>query len=311
VRAGVLAREVCGRNARAEVVAVFERSLYLRVGDDFICIGEPTIGNGPTTLIIGEWGAKLGVRQRQCALISNGRITIGDLLFDLQNCQTWHAPPWPAASATLPTTYAKIAQRAAVESPAESLARACFGDDDTPLARLARPRVAKFASWLSLRWAKRPEAACPPSISAFLKEPPTPDPSPPRFAWGEGNPTACASGLIGLGPGLTPSGDDFLIGALAALDALGQTNMHAALGRAVVAAAGCTTPLSATFLRAAAAGHVGENLHAMIAAILAGDADAAVAAAARIGDTSGWDTLAGAVVVVAGTVGPVGWRPTP
>ena len=123
--------------------------------------------------------------------------------------------------------------------------------------------------------------------------------TPPRHSlreWGEGNPTACAGDLVGLGPGLTPSGDDFLIGALAMLDALEQTNMHAALGDAVVAAAGRTSPLSASFLRAAAAGHVGENLHMMIAAVLTGDTDAAVAAAARIGHTSGWDALAGAVV---------------
>ena len=102
--------------------------------------------------------------------------------------------------------------------------------------------------------------------------------------------------LIGLGYGLTPSGDDFLVGALAMLDALEQTNMRAALGRAVIAAAARTSPLSASFLRAAAAGHVGENLHRMIAAIMTGEADAAVAAATRIGHTSGWDTLAGAVV---------------
>jgi hypothetical protein len=102
--------------------------------------------------------------------------------------------------------------------------------------------------------------------------------------------------LVGLGHGLTPSGDDFLAGALAALDALDQTNMHAALARAVIAAADRTTPLSATFLRAAAAGHVGESLHAMIAAVLTGDGDAALATARRIGHTSGWDTLAGALV---------------
>ena len=72
--------------------------------------------------------------------------------------------------------------------------------------------------------------------------------------------------------------------------------MHAALGHAVVAAADRTSPISASFLRAAAAGHIGENLHMMVAAIVSGDADAAVAAAARIGHTSGWDALAGAVV---------------
>jgi hypothetical protein len=63
-----------------------------------------------------------------------------------------------------------------------------------------------------------------------------------------------------------------------------------------MAAAERTSPLSASFLRAAAAGRFGEKLHTMVAAILTGDADAALATAARIGHTSGWDTLAGAVV---------------
>jgi len=65
---------------------------------------------------------------------------------------------------------------------------------------------------------------------------------------------------------------------------------------AVVAAAGRTSPLSASLLRAAAAGHVGENLHTMVAAIITGDADGAIDAATRIGHASGWDALAGAVV---------------
>jgi len=283
VRAGVLAREVCRREGRGEVAALFERSLYLHVGEDFICIGEPAIGNGPTTLIIAARVAALGLRRGARAFISNGRMAVGDLLFDLRNCAPWCAPPWPAASAALSDTCAKIAQRAAAESPADSLACAVFGTVDTPLARLARPRVVAFASWLS----------------ASLR-PLSPPYGPLSRGMTRGEIAAHpAAHLIGLGPGLTPSGDDFLIGALAMLDAMEQTHMHAALGGAVVAAAGRTSPLSASFLRAAAAGHVGENLHATIAAIVTADADAGIAAAARIGHTSGWDALAGAVVTVA------------
>jgi Protein of unknown function (DUF2877) len=130
--------------------------------------------------------------------------------------------------------------------------------------------------------------------------------TPPRHSlceWGEGNleAGACAdavNGLVGLGPGLTPSGDDFLMGALAVLDALGQTNIHTALAQAIVAAAGRTSPVSASLLRAAAAGHGGENLHTMVAALVTGDADGAIAVAARIGHTSGFDALAGAAVLL-------------
>src|SRR6185295_7044145 len=50
-RSGALARQFCQSVERANVEAVFERSFYLRCGDDFMCIGEPAIGNGPLTLI--------------------------------------------------------------------------------------------------------------------------------------------------------------------------------------------------------------------------------------------------------------------
>jgi hypothetical protein len=47
LRSGILARQFCERVACAHVDAVFERCIYLRSGDDFVCIGEPGIGNGP------------------------------------------------------------------------------------------------------------------------------------------------------------------------------------------------------------------------------------------------------------------------
>ena len=100
--------------------------------------------------------------------------------------------------------------------------------------------------------------------------------------------------LIGLGPGLTPSGDDFLVGALALLDARGERATHAALARAIIGASlARTSPLSRCFLKAAAAGQVGENLHRAVSSVMVGDIDAAVAAVGRIGHSSGWDMMAG------------------
>ena len=51
LRSGVLAQQFCRARRAATIEAVFERSLYLRAGDGFICIGGPDIGNGPLTLI--------------------------------------------------------------------------------------------------------------------------------------------------------------------------------------------------------------------------------------------------------------------
>jgi hypothetical protein len=193
-------------------------------------------------------------------------------------------------------TCSEIAHRATTESPTDSLAHVAFGTAGTPLARLARPRVADFVGW-----AKR-EARAHHQSSRTIVGGHAAFPPPSRGLKAALRPLSPPYGsvhdLVGLGPGLTPSGDDFLIGAMAGLAALGQTNTRAVLGRAIVAAAHLTSPLSASLLRTAAAGHVGENLHAMVAALVTGDADAAIAAARHMGHTSGFDALTGAVVTM-------------
>jgi hypothetical protein len=106
--------------------------------------------------------------------------------------------------------------------------------------------------------------------------------------------------LLGLGPGLTPSGDDLLCGALVALHAIRKVDasrdLAAAIGRAAPSA---TSPLSRAFLQAAAEGHGYEALHTMILALLENRIFACdLKALSRIGHTSGWDALAGAAIVL-------------
>ena len=100
-------------------------------------------------------------------------------------------------------------------------------------------------------------------------------------------------GLIGLGPGLTPSGDDFFVGALALLDAIGERDAHAELARAITEALHLTAPLSACFLKAAATGHIGEHLHLAVSSVMTGNVDAAIEAIENVGHSSGWDMMAG------------------
>ena len=81
---------------------------------------------------------------------------------------------------------------------------------------------------------------------------------------------AVAARLIGLGPGLTPSGDDVLVGIEAALHALAQPSAgFLALALGDVEAR--TTDLAATLLRHAAAGEFAERLHTLLAALLGSD----------------------------------------
>lgn len=76
-----------------------------------------------------------------------------------------------------------------------------------------------------------------------------------------------ASALCGLGPGLTPSGDDYLAGVMLALWA-GHHPQRTRLCDAICdGTAGRTTTLSSAFLAAAARGETNEQWHRLLAAL--------------------------------------------
>ena len=106
--------------------------------------------------------------------------------------------------------------------------------------------------------------------------------------------------LLGLGPGLTPSGDDFLGGVLIALRACGRAAQADALWRWLQPRlAARTSAISAAHLAAAAQGEGHEALHRALTCLFAGTADwpAALDALGGVGHCSGWDGLAGAAAV--------------
>ena len=160
------------------------------------------------------------------------------------------------------------------ENPA-GLAGLVDGGDATPLVRRARPSAAQLADGLA-------------RFDAALL-------------------LAGAEPLLGLGPGLTPSGDDFLAGFLGtAVLAL----PHAAprlreVGAQVLRLAEArTTLLSRAFLAHALDGALAPPVDALAAAILSAAPRETVARAARaasgLGHTSGMDMLAGMVVALRG-----------
>ena len=105
--------------------------------------------------------------------------------------------------------------------------------------------------------------------------------------------------LIGWGGGLTPSGDDFVGGALLALRALRRERaLRRLTDWALRAAAVGTSRISRAHLRCAAEGHAHEAVRGFLAA-LGGRVDeigGALAALSRLGHTSGWDTAVGVLL---------------
>jgi hypothetical protein len=158
--------------------------------------------------------------------------------------------------------------RAARRFPARDGLGGAISGASSPLLDHAQPVLAALDAWLAHPCA----------------------PIPPR-AWS----------LIGLGPGLTPSGDDYLGGLMVGLRAAGSYAAASALWRWLERQAnGRTSEISRAHLAAAAQGQVHEALHACVAALFAAKAPRWGALLSRldgVGHCSGRDGLAGAVAV--------------
>ena len=105
------------------------------------------------------------------------------------------------------------------------------------------------------------------------------------------------SQLAGLGAGLTPAGDDVIMGALYAAWIIHPPEVVSALARTIAnTAAPLTTSLSAAWLRSAGRGEAGILWHEFFDLLVSGDNAAIqrqVTKLLSIGDTSGADALAG------------------
>ena len=107
-----------------------------------------------------------------------------------------------------------------------------------------------------------------------------------------------AKGMFGLGPGLTPSGDDFLVGLFAVLN-IPASPCHGWLGAGADVLAGAersTQAISLAALPQAARGRVRESIAALIEHLMYGTPERLVTPLQRvlaIGSTSGTDIVAG------------------
>lgn len=283
---GSRAAQALARGDNGTVTAVFERSIHIAVDDAFICVGGPAIGNGPLNAIVhlpfaSRW--PVGIEPGEPVEIAARQLKFRNGLLDCRDAQIWSAKPWPqlARPQSIRSTLDRVAAITRDRAPREGLSRVIVdGGSQTPPARIAAieriaiSRIEALGTWLGDRIGGTGRAAFPTQ----------------------------AAGLLGLGPGLTPSGDDVLCGVLLGLHAIGATAIASELAGPVLSAAPLqTTPLSRAFLAASAEGEGGEALHQFIASVTSSSADAldcVVENLGRIGHTSGWDALAGAFLVL-------------
>jgi hypothetical protein len=253
--------------------AVFERSAYIELDGQWFCVGAHDLGRGPLNALVEsrerlrEWlvTAKPGADVRGAW----PRFRIGEAQLDFSRATRWHPAKraLPIDREQLARGVSRMRNAARGRVPGDGLAFLVAGvDSSTGLAAVGRNASNALHGWLV-----HPDGAPPDGLTA----------------------------LIGLGPGLTPSGDDFLGGALVALHAFGKAGVARALGDWLLPrSAKATHPISIAHLAASAKGEGGEALHATLLALAEdGDVDAALDAIASVGHTSGWDALAGAMTV--------------
>jgi hypothetical protein len=263
------------------VVAAFDRSFYARLDTGWICVGRNEIGSGPLNILCDyRWLRPTvddGVR-----VVKSELSIAGKLFARLASVPLWapnSVPSWTVSRlrrglrAVDDFWRGELTNGGLAAAGCESLP-----ERSSPLFEAARPGLAIL---------KR-------SI--------------------EGGAIDCVgssrlSSLIGLGPGLTPSGDDLVGGALIALAALGRTDRRDLLWGDCLPWLARTNDISQMHLQAAALGFGAAGLHAAIHATMSGDVarlGPALAGLTGIGHTSGLDAFAGSLIVLRHAIGGAG-----
>src|SRR2546428_4940053 len=282
---------------RGNVLATFDRSCYLDMDGQIIALVAPALLNGPLNLVVemDAWQDQVApgavAASTDHALRIEGGIEIGlhDAVVWDATLQAWPEEQLPTLRAHLPTLQ-RLLDR---EAPEGGLAHAVNHPNasTTALERRAAPAIVELAQGLSRR-------------DAILV-------------------SHAAGALAGLGPGLTPSGDDVLVGGLLA-SALHADDSRAMRQAIISTVRDRTTRISMAYLEAAARAEASESWHRLVAALapnhpassatapgkssapdgtgLAVDDPGRIVSAARgvmaFGETSGSDMLAGFLLTV-------------
>lgn len=247
------------------VEAVFPSTVYLRARDGArACLVPSHVESGPLHAKVGNaWqGPTSAVAVGHSWHLSANVLMVGTNGFCTQHAREWRPPehPYPATETADICTWLRGA-------PTHTLAHVITRPHN-PLS----PGDWRHRGSVELRrliaWLNKPHSGSTPT------------------------------GLIGLGPGLSPSGDDILGGLSMVLR--GRNDPRADwLGKAVSARLSETHPLSAAHLEAALAGEACEALHFVALSRASGHpiAKAILQRLGAVGSHSGWDMLLGAALL--------------
>ncbi len=223
-----------------------------------IALTLPVVGNGPFTIVVpGDLGLFNALLLNQPVRANYQTLFVGQWHISLSQASVWEP------KIVSPDQPLKIKPMAEIIKPYADGPRF---DESTPVARNMAHRARQAAARLSQAITRRESQT---EVAQAVAQ------------------------LAGLGSGLTPAGDDYLLGVMVALWLTGQIEL---LPEIAEVASPKTTALSRAFLRAAARGEFIEPWHELAQAWLDQDRPAvarAVAEIAQVGASSGAAALAG------------------
>ena len=285
-RCGSFAHDLLVDGRRGRIVALFKSSFYLEAGGAIACIGNASLHacsvnvntTAPGDLDWSANGLKTGAAWRVLGrtLYVGGRYVIA-----MHATETWAttATQRHGKAMKLHRSVAELRRLCALRAPREGLGRTVVGGEEAInrpcLRRLAMAPVNGLRTWLTG------------AMTGAMSEVQVSGSDHPRQL----------QHLVGLGPGLTPSGDDFLCGVLFTLHALGHAGVAQRLWRRVrPLSKNAGNAISFGHLAVAAAGGGSAPIDDLLGALLVGESGAlgrCLDVIDTLGHTSGWDCVAG------------------
>jgi hypothetical protein len=254
---------------------------YVDVSGNLLSIIQGHSRMGPFSIEVEEASGGFTVGEMGGGLthVSQGHVLVGRWMLDLTSAEMWNARPNWAGLATapwradfLPIIHARLLATAPHDS----------------LARIVENRDGRCVGLGRVRLRDLPQAAATVAASRVIR----------GLAVGDLHQAAEAStALAGTGIGLTPSGDDFLVGVMLGIHSAIPAAEANVLGSTIYSAsAGRTTGISRAWLAAASRGQAIQAWHALVDSLISSDrsmVDRACQSLIGLGHTSGADALAG------------------
>ena len=284
---GPIAVQALKNASSATVIASFRRSFYLQAGDHVICVADEKLHEGPFNIVVQSFGrfpdlaaspVAVGqlwaIGEKALSTIEGPVIDIG-----LGASRVWRPKPPPINS--LDPNQVRLALNtlrtlAAPRDRSEGLLQCVLQESSQPHSALERAAM-KIMQNLSRH------------VPAWL-------------SGGDPKITGSFGALLGLGPGLTPSGDDLIAGFLIGSSYIGRKRQAFDLWRQLEdKAVNRTTPISVAHLSAAGQGWGAAPFHALVDALVenrTAQLPKALDAVASIGHSSGLDAVGGLILLL-------------